>query len=61
MHNQTAEKWADLLFFLNKRSPQIRNTGPLDPLPWKPNIQAIKALIRFAANTKRFDFENIIP
>ena len=32
MHNQTVERWADLFFFLEKRSPQVRNTGPLDPL-----------------------------
>jgi len=61
MHNQTVERWADLSFFLGGRSPQVRNTGPLDPLPWNPNISAIKATIRFAANTKRLDFEqNII-
>ena len=61
MHSQTAERWADLLFFLGGRLLQIRNTGPLDPLLWKPNIQAIKTSIRFAANTKRLDFEDIIP
>ena len=32
MHNQTVEKWADLFFFLEGRSSQVRNIGPLDPL-----------------------------
>jgi hypothetical protein len=60
MYNQTVERWADLSFFLGGRSPQIRNTGPLDPLPWKPNLPAIKTTIRFAVNTKRLDFEQDI-
>ena len=61
IYSQTAERWADLLFFLGGQSPQVRNTGLLDPLPWKPNIPAIKTTIQFAANTKRLDFEDIIP
>ena len=29
MHNQTVERWAD---FLRGHSPQVRNTGSLNPL-----------------------------
>ena len=61
--NKTAGRWGDLSLFLGGRS-QTRNrdgSRALDEEPWTPNIDLVRATIKFSQLTKRLNQSETTP
>ena len=61
--NKTAGRWDDLSFFLGGRSHTQNRDGSraLDEEPWAPDIDIVRATIKFSQLTKRLSRSEAAP
>lgn len=61
--NKTAGRWGDLSFFLEGRSHTRNRDGSraLDEEPWTPDIDIVRATIKFSQLTKRLSRSEAAP